>query len=348
MGRSGLTIMDVKHARDALVAQRQHPSIDAVRIALGNTGSKSTIHRYLKELEEQEEQDGVKLADAESLSAPIQTLVAQLSAQLHAEAQAVVHAQVEAAAIDRQAAQVETGKLLRELNDLRAQLADTTTALEQEQAAHVEARDLLQKRTLENERLAQQVRDQNARAAEQEGFRQSLEEKLVHARDALEHFRSAARELREQEIRRHEHQIQQLQADLRQLNQSAIVKQNEITQLNKDNARLVAEAGAAGKQLREQQGLNERQQAALAQAAADAARGEAERDSLRTSLQRQAAELASLRESLPQLATARTEAAQAREESAQLRGQIEVVREQQTHLLRTIETRFSEGGKDAS
>ena len=116
--------------------------------------------------------------------------------------------------------------------------------------------------------------------------------------------------------------------------------------MNKDNARLVAEAGSAGEQLREQQGLNERQQAALAQAAADAARGEAERDSLRTSIQRQAAELASLRESLPQLATARTEAAQAREESAQLRGQIEVMREQQTHLLRTIETRFSDGAKN--
>jgi DNA-binding IclR family transcriptional regulator len=35
------------------MAQGQHPSIDAIRIALGNTGSKSTIHRYLKELEEE-------------------------------------------------------------------------------------------------------------------------------------------------------------------------------------------------------------------------------------------------------------------------------------------------------
>ncbi|WP_434113382.1 DNA-binding protein [Paraburkholderia caffeinilytica] len=35
-------------ARDALIAQGQHPSLDAIRIALGNTGSRTTIHRYLK------------------------------------------------------------------------------------------------------------------------------------------------------------------------------------------------------------------------------------------------------------------------------------------------------------
>ena len=51
MARTGLTRMDVKRARDALLAQGQHTSIDAIRIALGNTGSKTTIHRYLKELE---------------------------------------------------------------------------------------------------------------------------------------------------------------------------------------------------------------------------------------------------------------------------------------------------------
>ncbi|WP_425612332.1 DNA-binding protein [Xanthomonas translucens] len=35
---------------DIGVQQGKHPSVDAVRVALGNTGSKTTIHRYLKEL----------------------------------------------------------------------------------------------------------------------------------------------------------------------------------------------------------------------------------------------------------------------------------------------------------
>lgn len=54
MARSGLYKSDVQKARDALQAQGKHPSVDAVRVALGNTGSKTTIHRYLKELEEEE------------------------------------------------------------------------------------------------------------------------------------------------------------------------------------------------------------------------------------------------------------------------------------------------------
>ena len=54
MARSGLYKSDVKNARDSLIAQAMYPSIDAVRMALGNTGSKTTIHKYLKELEEEE------------------------------------------------------------------------------------------------------------------------------------------------------------------------------------------------------------------------------------------------------------------------------------------------------
>ncbi len=52
MARTGLYQSQVKKARDTLVAQGRHPSVDAVRVALGNTGSKTTIHKYLKELEE--------------------------------------------------------------------------------------------------------------------------------------------------------------------------------------------------------------------------------------------------------------------------------------------------------
>ena len=50
MARAGLYQSDIKKARDALLAQGRYPSVDAVRVALGNTGSKTTIHKYLKEL----------------------------------------------------------------------------------------------------------------------------------------------------------------------------------------------------------------------------------------------------------------------------------------------------------
>jgi chromosome segregation ATPase len=69
----------------------------------------------------------------------------------------------------------------------------------------------------------------------------SLEEKHLHARDALEHYRNAIKEQREQEQRRHEGQLQQVQMELRQAQQSALVRQDEITQLNRDNERLLTE-----------------------------------------------------------------------------------------------------------
>jgi chromosome segregation ATPase len=165
-----------------------------------------------------------------------------------------------------------------------------------EQAAHADTQAALQQRALDVERLTQQVCDLVERLAEHNGFRRSLEEKLQHAHEALEHYRTASREQREQEARRHEQQVQQLQAELRQANQTLIVKQNEITQLNKDSARLVAEAGAATRQQREEHAHGDQLQTALNRALADHARVEAERDALRTTVTTQAAELAQARE----------------------------------------------------
>ncbi|KAF0254737.1 MULTISPECIES: DNA-binding protein [Pseudomonas] len=50
MPRVGITKAVVQNAREALLARGVHPSVDAIRVELGNTGSKTTIQRYLKEL----------------------------------------------------------------------------------------------------------------------------------------------------------------------------------------------------------------------------------------------------------------------------------------------------------
>lgn len=293
MARAGLSRMDIKRARDALLAQGQHPSIDAIRIALGNTGSKSTIHRYLKELEEE---DGASLTRTGSLSDAIQDLVARLAARLHEEAQAAVDQQTATAAAQRLQAQAEVAKLAGDVAALRTQLAEAGAAVVREQAAHADTQSLLQQRALDVERLTQQAHDLTERLAEHDGFRRSLEKKLQHAHEALEHYRMASKEQREQEARRHEQQVQQLQAELRQVNQTLIVKQNEITQLNRDNARLVAEAGAATRYLREQQAHSEQLQNALSQALADHARAKAEHDALQTTARAQATELTQVHE----------------------------------------------------
>ena len=83
MARTGLDKAEVKKAREQLLAEGRYPSADAVRIALGNTGSKSTIHKYLKELESA---DGKTDPRQARTAKTLQDMVDELAAQLHAEA----------------------------------------------------------------------------------------------------------------------------------------------------------------------------------------------------------------------------------------------------------------------
>ena len=77
MARGGIYKAEVQRARERLLAQGRNPSIDAVRAELGHTGSKTTIHRYLKEIEEEEgAPSGSKIAVSEAL----QELVGRLPA----------------------------------------------------------------------------------------------------------------------------------------------------------------------------------------------------------------------------------------------------------------------------
>lgn len=72
MARGGINKALVKQAREAVLNKGQNPSIDAVRVELGNTGSKSTIHRYLREVEEE---SSARLDDEALLSQPIKELI---------------------------------------------------------------------------------------------------------------------------------------------------------------------------------------------------------------------------------------------------------------------------------
>jgi hypothetical protein len=95
--------------------------------------------------------------------------------------------------------------------------------------------------------------DLKERLLENDGHIRSLEEKHAHARDALEHYRQSIKEQRDQDQRRHEQQVQQLQAEIRQLQQDQAVKRDEVTRLNREGAKLVAELSHAKQALYDQQ-----------------------------------------------------------------------------------------------
>lgn len=246
MARGGVYGTEVEKARNSLLAQGKHPSVDAVRIALGNTGSKTTIHRLLKELEAE---DAAGVGGKFPISDALADLVSRLAGQLSAEADSRI---AEAKAgfetqLRERAEQVDRHK--KEAADLSSELQRTQTQLHEETSARTAVRGELTAANTTIRQLEERIAGLNTRLSEHEKHAESLEEKHRHAREALEHFRTTAKEQREQEQRRHEHQVQGLQVELRQANEALSAKNHELLQLNRENVRLTESQGQMTKDL---------------------------------------------------------------------------------------------------
>ena len=244
MARGGINKALVSNARETLISRGENPSIDAIRVELGNTGSKSTIHRYLREIEEEA---SARLDDETLLSQPIKELVGRLASVLRQEAQSLVEEH-------QTKNQSQVRSLTDRLQELENSLGNTNNTLEaKERELKVVLSDLDASKASEetlkaNASKANQANEKlQALLAEKQAQIESLEEKHRHNREAMEHYRQSVKDQREQDQRKHEHQVQQLQAEIRTLNQTLSVKQGDITQLNNDNGRLAAELGATQK-----------------------------------------------------------------------------------------------------
>lgn len=264
MARTGLYITDVKAARDALIAQGRHPSVDAVRVALGNTGSKTTIHKYLKELEAV---DGGAPALGARLSEPLQALVSQLAGRLQEEAKEELE-RVTAAANEQAARQ---DKALQEAQGqaqaLREQLQQAHALLHAEQTAHTGTQERSRELDVALATTRQRVTDLEQHLQDTQAQCASLEEKHQHAYQALEHYRQSVKEQREQDLRRHDEQIQGLQAQLRQAQQSLVVRQEELTRAAQQHSRMEAALEQAVRERdRTEETVNQLQQDLEAQA----------------------------------------------------------------------------------
>jgi chromosome segregation ATPase len=248
MAKTGIYRSDVQKARNALLAQGKHPSVDAVRVALGNTGSKTTIHKYLKELDAEDAAAGGRKG---AISDALQDLVERLAARLHEEAEARIDVlRAEYAERERQQA-VALSEAGAEAEKWRTQCQHAEAALEQERQAHARTREELQKEHVARSTAEQRAVDIQERLADKEAYCASLEDKHRHAYEALEHYRQSVKEQREHDGRRHEQQVQQLQAELRTAQQTIVVKQEDVTRLNREGARLVAELSQARQNLHE-------------------------------------------------------------------------------------------------
>ncbi|WP_194790741.1 DNA-binding protein [Pseudomonas sp. UFMG81] len=238
MARGGINLALVQKAREALVARGQNPSIDAIRIELGNTGSKTTIQRYLKEIEAYDPRPSVSPA---RLSDELTELVGKMLERLLEEGSEELTHERTSFDLERQAMKQEVGTLQSQLEQAKDQTAKLQSALQTQDEELKTTHSTLQTEITRNARLSQSCTDLEVRVQEKDGQIQSLEQKHAHAREALEHYRASVKEQRDQDLSRHESQVYQMQQEVTVLQQTLMVKQEEISRLIRDNERMIAE-----------------------------------------------------------------------------------------------------------
>ncbi|MEE4892842.1 DNA-binding protein [Pseudomonas alliivorans] len=239
MARGGINKAVVQKARQALLAKGMYPSIDAVRVELGNTGSKTTISRYLKEIESF---DPRPPSSRERMGEELSAMVGSLLDRLMEEGdESIEQARSD---FDSQRVGLETriASLQSELTSARRQLDTQQAAIETQTADLQTTQSSLQAELTRNAGISQRCIDLEALVGDRDKQIQSLEEKHLHARGALEHYRNSVKEQRDQDQRRHESQLQESQVEQRKLQETLMLKQDELTRLNRDNERLLGES----------------------------------------------------------------------------------------------------------
>lgn len=248
MARGGIYKSEVLRARANLIAQGRYPSVDALRIELGNTGSKSTIQRYLKEIEEE---DGGHAGTKVALSEALQSLTARLAERLQVEAdERIVQLQAKHGE-ELGAARDAASALQEQLQAARRALEDARREID---ASNQRVDDLAGRYGGESQARAQAVQqaaDLQIQLQAQTAHIASLEGKYADARRALEHFREAAKEQREREARKHEGEVQFLQQEVRGLQTALTDAQSKFVTTNEDRARLATELDAARRELQQ-------------------------------------------------------------------------------------------------
>lgn len=249
MARGRVYKSEVKAARDALLREGTNPSLDAVRIALGNTGSKTTIHRLMRELEAEEAaatpRAGERLSDA------LQALVRQLAGQLRQDADATVTAIRQDAEVQVAAARAETAALAQQSQAASEQVQRLQTSLDLARQTLASTEQSVRERDTALVGLNERLDGLQRQLDEREAHLASMEAKHQQARHALEHFRQAAKEQRDTEARQHEQAVQALQVELRRATDAVTAKNDDLLVLNRDNVRLSQELGQRDRDLRE-------------------------------------------------------------------------------------------------
>lgn len=229
--RLGLNKQKVKLARQKLLAKQQYPSVDAVRIELGNTGSKTTIHKYLKELEQEE---GEQNTPSVGLSETLQNFVAQLAKQLQLEADEKIESIKNQYEQQHQEDLAQLTELKERENQLTKQVHVQDNMLTELTDQHQQLQQNWQAAQIEHSRMTQQIADLNQQVLQHQQYKAELLDKFNHAQTSLEHYRASVKEQRQQDLRRHDSAVHHLQNEIKQLQQTIVIEHHQNTVLQQE------------------------------------------------------------------------------------------------------------------
>lgn len=242
MARSGIKRENVEKARQALIARGVSISIDAIRIELGNTGSKSTIHKHLKDIEQEEA--GREMCP--SLSEELMVLIGHVAKRIETEA----NEKIQLLRSEHQQEVTELRNKIEGIEHENSELREQHTVLQNANSSGQEECSTLKNRLDQCEQKVshsqQAIVSRDKEIDLLTSHNASLEAKHKDARDSLSHYRESLKHQRVQERSRYDEQIAQLQQAHRECQLLLTKKQDLLTTTQSD----LVEAKAALTQLR--------------------------------------------------------------------------------------------------
>ncbi|EGF33263.1 hypothetical protein IMCC9480_849 [Oxalobacteraceae bacterium IMCC9480] len=245
MARAGILYSDLANAAARLVAEGKNPTVDSVRVALGSTGSKSTIAPLLKRWKAEHQDAVVDVAQGLGLPGPL----LQAMKGIHEKLQDDVQQQLEQARDAHHVALLAAHEATQQAEDEKRVLQEGKAALSTDLDQVRESRA-----QLDAQYQAMAIR-QAVLQAEQDGAQQRLLDRaaevaalngqLTQARAQFDHYLDAAAEQRTQERQAAEQRVMRVEQELAGLRQQHLQQQvalsryeARISQLQDDNSQL--------------------------------------------------------------------------------------------------------------
>jgi|GEM_PF-1756850 len=241
MGRIGVSEYQVFKAADQLVAEGAQPSVDTVRVELGNTGSRTTINKYLKLWRERRAH---RDAAGANLSGHLQQLIADQAELLLSALEAESTAKLQAKTQEFEDTAQALHEKFQQLEQAHAQSQSTLKSLQE--ANEQQALHLLQRQS-ELEDLREQYQAQREALAKEIGRRETLERAIEDRDHRLESVQKelkashARNEILSESVAAKASELQQLQQKER--DQRVLIKErnDEIKRLTREISTLRAQ-----------------------------------------------------------------------------------------------------------